>query len=175
MGSFSYTRPCHTQAGKEGEEVKAHGGGLLSPKEIWQSHQIDDQDRGGIPNPQEVPMATTYRVTGVGRHSGSFTHEFTDAQKATDFARACVKKAASPSYAATIKLTRALTALEQGNDVAVAPSGRVIEVSRRGDRAYAPPGYVIQATRRELRTRLGKTCNEGYWKDAGWALGLVAQ
>ena len=171
---FSYDGPCHTQAGPGGEEIKPHGGDRLSPKEIWQARQVDDQDRGGIPHlPKEVPMETTYKVTGVGYNSGPFEFEFIDPQKATDFARACVKEAVSPKYASTVKLTRIIKALEQGEDVTVAPSGQVT-VSRHGGRVYAPPGYLIRGHRAGLVTNIGRTCNEQAWKEAGWALSLAA-
>ena len=173
VSEFSYNKPCHTQAGPGGEEVKAH----LSPKETWQARQIDDQDRGGIPgpHPQEVLMEkATYRVTGVGRHAGKFSRDFSDAQRATDFARACVKKAVNPGFGATVKITRTMKALEQGEDVTVTPSGQVT-ISRHDGRAYAPPGYLIRARRSGLSTDIGRTCNEAMWKDTGWALSLVAQ
>jgi len=171
-GAFSYSEPCHTQAGSGGAEIKPH---RLSPKATSQARQIDDQDRGGIPAPhsqQEAKMETTYRVTGVGHHSGSFEREFTDAQKGIDFARACVRKATSPKYAKTIKLARIVEALEQGEDVTITPAGQVT-VSRHNGRAYAPPGYLIRGRRDGLTTNIGRTCNEQAWKDAGWALSLA--
>ena len=118
-------------------------------------------------------METTYKVTGVGCHSGPFEFEFTDPQAGVDFARACVRKAVSPKYAGTVKLTRIIKALEQGNDVTVTPVGTVT-ISRHDNRAYAPPGYLIRGRRDNLVTNIGRTCAEAQWKNAGWALSLVA-
>lgn len=59
--SYSEDAPCHTQAGDHGEEVKPHFFGSplddpamerMSPKEIAQATEVDDQDRGGIPSPE---------------------------------------------------------------------------------------------------------------------------
>ena len=118
-------------------------------------------------------METTYRVNGVGYHSGPFEFEFKSKNNAVGFARKCRAQAASPKYAATIRLTRVIEALEQGSDVIVAPSGQVT-ISRHDNRAYAPPGYVIRGRRGGLVTDIGRTCSEAQWKDAGWALSLAA-
>lgn len=169
--AFSYDEPCHTQAGCGGEEIKPHG---LSPKETWQARQVDDQDRGGIPHPpKEVPMEMTYKVTGVGHRSGPFEFEFKRSRNAVSFARKCRAQAANPGFGATIKITRVIKALEQGEDVTVTPTGQVT-ISRHDGRAYAPPGYLIRARRGDLVTDIGKTCAEARWKNAGWALSLVA-
>ena len=166
---FSYNKPCHTQAGSGGEEIKPHGWDKLSPKETWQARQVDDQDRGGIPNPPQevIKVKKSYRVVGEGRHSGKFERSFRGKDEAIGFARKCRAKAVNPSFAATIKV------LERGGDVTVTPSGQVT-VTRHGDRAYAPPGYLIRGRRGDLATNIGRTCAEAQWKQAGWALSLVA-
>ena len=162
-GEFSEDAPCHTQAGAGGEEIKPHG---YSPKEIWQARQIDDQDRGGIPNPQEVDMARNFVYMSDDRRivARKGNQERRYVGRRIDAGHKSQMEAAGWKF---------LAALKDGGDVTVKPSGQVT-VSRHGGRAYAPPGYVIQARRGELSTRLGKTCAEAAWKQAGWALSLVA-
>jgi len=55
-GEFSYDEPCHTQAGPGGEEIKPH---VVDPRAVWRGFQIDDQDRGGIPDPGSYQQEET--------------------------------------------------------------------------------------------------------------------
>lgn len=92
-----------------------------SPKEIARALENDLQDHGGIPNPvgyitqlkQEAAMSkatvativtTEFRVTGVGYHTGKFSHGFDEVAKAKSFARKCSAAAVNASYAATIQI-----------------------------------------------------------------------
>jgi len=97
--------------------------GRYSAKEVAQALENDLQDRGGIPTPEgpeayirdmkEAVMSATiatvveteFRVSGVGYVKGPFIRSFGEVEKAKGFARECVAAAASPKYAATIKVT----------------------------------------------------------------------
>jgi hypothetical protein len=91
-----------------------------SAKALAQALANDDQDRGGVPNPddyltlrlEEAAMAEVvhaeqveFVVTGTGYVNGPFERSFSEVEKAKKFARQCVAAAKNENYAATITLT----------------------------------------------------------------------
>lgn len=63
---------------------------------------------------------------------------------------------------------------EQGWKFTFAPATAAVCRPQNGRKA-APSGYAIYGRRGNLTQRIGRTCNEAYWKQGGWALSLRAE
>jgi len=141
------------------------GNGSLSPKEIWQGGQIDDQDRGGIPHPEQLEaamdsMAQAPEGRVIVRRKGNCTIVHRDGIDR-------VNKQWLEAHGWTFTAVLATKYPEKKRQAVAARP-------KSNGRVSAPEGQMIYARRGGLTTRVGRTANKAGWEAKGWALHLRA-
>ena len=141
---------------------------MLDPKQIWQASQVDDQDRGGIPDPenyQEATMAvgpivingTTKAPPGyvIVRRKGQAMFAY------DSIATHQVEILKGLGWTFSLKAG----SIRPRQAVAARPANR-------NGRVKAPEGQMIFARRGNLVTRVGRTADKAGWARKGWKLYL---